>query len=152
MMTLSPPSSVETCCAQGIHMSLYMWHPIHLCFAIQKLARSSVYHFQRDCADVVHCNCVCIQCNQLEIWLTTKWLLFEINAVNIGQNISARPRKFHGAVLQTPDFCFLNLKSWNSLPPLRALGHMLQSPDQKWAGQRRAHAVARWCDLTWCRL
>lgn len=58
-MTLLPRSSlaVETCCAQGIHMSLYMWQPIHPCSPIQKLAHSSAYHFQRDCADVVNsCN------------------------------------------------------------------------------------------------
>lgn len=103
-MTLSPRSSlaVETCCAQGIHMSLCMWQPIHPCFPIQKLARSSVYHFQRDCADVVNpCNNVYVQCNRSEMRLTPQWLLFEMRAVNTSQNTSACPRKFHSAVLQT---------------------------------------------------
>lgn len=57
------------------------------------------------------------------------------------------PRKFHSAVLQMPDFCFLKLN-----PPHLCLCHMLQSPDQKWVGQRRAHAQARWCALAWYRL
>lgn len=47
--------------------------------------------------------------------------------------------------------CYKYLTSASWIPTL-PLCHMFQSPDQKWVGQRRAHAVARWCTLVLCRL
>lgn len=67
---LAPCLAVETCCAQGIHMSLYMWQPIHQCFPVQTLAHSSVLLLHGDCVNLVF-SVVYVQCNQSEMRLTS---------------------------------------------------------------------------------
>lgn len=109
MVTLFPRSSLAVEICSGYSYELVQVIAFSPVFFYSKLTHSTVC---RDCANVVN------SCKQL---INS----FLISAVNTSQNISICPRKFLRVVLQTPDFCFLNLKIYTSPSCLCFWSHVL---------------------------